>query len=173
MTFRNYPHLDRHTDRPLTLRTGPDKAISPKEAEQSKADVPSPLSPTYLNLDKNQKSQRSSPTRSPLHLGTNHLDPYLKTLNSLLEQSDDLLLQFKLEAGHEVPHLDSVRRNVNRLTQKAIRVARVVGRLYGNQGWDLPYNHASNTAVERKLRARGGYDALRAAQRQREIEHEQ
>lgn len=163
---------DKHNWYIAVARAGPDKAISAKEAEANKWDVPSPKSPTYLDLKQNQKSQASvTGQQTAMSLGTDHLDKYLKTLNSLIEGSEELLLHASQEKAH-VSHLGSVMRNVKSLQYLTTRVVRLVGRLYTSQGWDLKYVHAINTEGVRKLKSRGGYDALAKEKLRQEYDQE-
>lgn len=151
--------MDRPIDKLHIPNLGPNKAISAKEAEQGSLDSPGVTLPK--NQDKNQNTYRT-PIRAPQRaLGTNHLDPLLKEIQDLIPALDHFLLVSGLEVT-PIPHQRSLERNCRSLYRKSQRVARVAGRLYSAQGWDLKYVHAANTEVGRKLKARGGYDALRA-----------
>lgn len=168
MNYSDLPHMEQHTDKQhiLNLRVGPSHAISAKEAERSNSDK----SQTYPVTNTNPKpgvTQYHSLGPTPQYLGTNHLEPLQQQLQQLIPVLDQFLDHAKLEAAH-VPHLGSVMRNARSLSRRTIRLARLVGRLYGSQGWELKYSHATNTALERKLKARGGYDALRVAQMERD-----
>lgn len=138
------------------------------EAERLELAQNSSQTSQLVNQKHNQGGYPLSPARGQgIYLGTNHLEPLQKKIQELIPVLDQFLLAATLET-HHLPHLRSLERNVKSLNQLTIRVARLVGRLYGAQGWDLKYSHAVNTALLRKLQARGGYDALRQAQRMRD-----
>lgn len=170
----NFPRGDTHIDN-LTIRTGPSEARSAKEVEQdnskdsrSHADPLRSLKSPLSQPNHNKGRDQSLPLPSPTYLGTDHLEPLLKSLNHALEEIDQFNLASGLEKSH-VPHLQSLRRNVEHLQSRMIRVVRLAGRLYGSMGWDFKYVHASNTEGVRKLKARGGFnaylDALEGASR--------
>lgn len=162
MKLGSYPHGDRPIVNPLTLIAGPDKAISAKEAEQhssNKEDLN--LSPKFLKEGR-PRSHESGLFHSPMYLGTDHFEPLLKSLNQNLSQELQLSLDLRQEKNH-VPHLAAIARALVGLEVQQVRLARLVGRLYTSQGWDLKYVHAINTEGVRKLQARGGFEAILAA----------
>lgn len=97
-----------------------------------------------------------------MYLGTDHFEPLLKSLNQNLSQELQLSLDLRQEKNH-VPHLAAIARALVGLEVQQVRLARLVGRLYTSQGWDLKYVHAINTEGVRKLQARGGFEAILAA----------
>lgn len=162
MTPGNFPLGDMHIDNQLILkaRAGPDKAISAKEAEQSNF-VNQGLSLSYPK-GKPNRSHESGLGPSPMYLGTDHFESLLKNLNQNIELVLKCSLDLKQEKNH-VPHLAAIARALDGLVVQQVRLARLVGRLYTHQGWDLKYVHAINTEGVRKLQARGGFEAILAA----------
>lgn len=142
-----------------------------KEAEQRSSNsqqepqAQSPLSLPDTNRPVKGRAYQSSQTSK--YLGTNHLEPLLKSLNSNLSSLEQFLNSATLEEGH-VNHLGSVMRNAKSLYRKNLRLVRLVGRLYTSQGWEWKYVHADNNRQLRELRARGGYEALRQRQQERD-----
>lgn len=138
--------------------------------EAERLELAQSSSQTSQLVNRKQSPRNSlSPSRGQTtqYLGTDHFKNLNQSLQDLIPALDEFLSHATLETAH-VPHLGSVERNAKSLSRRTIRLARLVGRLYGSQGWDLKYSHAVNTALERKLKARGGYDALRQAQRMRD-----
>lgn len=162
MKLGSYPHGDRPIVSPLTLRAGPDKAISAKEAEQHSSNREDlNLSPKFLKENR-PRSHESGLFHGPMYLGTDHFESLLKNLNQNIELVLKCSLDLKQEKNH-VPHLAAIARALDGLVVQQVRLARLVGRLYTHQGWDLKYVHAINTEGVRKLQARGGFEAILAA----------
>lgn len=134
------------------------------EAERQELAQSSSQISQLVNQKQSQKESQSHTPGQPMYLGTNHLEPLQKKLQEMIPVLDQFLLDSNLEMNH-LPHLRSLVRNANSLNHLTIRVVRLVGRLYGSQGWDLKYSHAANTEYGRRLQARGGYNAIQAAMR--------